>query len=324
MVISPIDQQHRKFVLVSQFNPWFAIFMPKRMDFQVSRETIGWLLGFLGVVIFGGSLPFTRLAVADLTPWFVTMARAAAAGLIATAVIVILRRKIPDRSHWRDIFIASICLVIGFPALTAFAMQTVPASHGGVVLGILPLATAAFSALVSGERPSFLYWICAISGAILVIVFAVRDSDLTLSTGDIYLFLAILVCGFGYVYSARLTRHMPGWEVISWAVIMALPVSVPVAFWLLPDNVSIVRPSAWLGLAYVSIMSQYVGFFAWNAGMAMGGVARVSQVQLLQTFVTLLIAAYFLGEKVDLTTYLFATAVVGVVLVGRMTTIKRA
>ncbi|MGL4637106.1 MAG: DMT family transporter [Beijerinckiaceae bacterium] len=290
----------------------------------MSRETMGWLLGFMGVVIFGGSLPFTRLAVADFTPWFVTMARAAAAGLIAAAVIVVLRRKVPAPSQWRDIVIASICLVIGFPALTAFAMQTVPASHGGVVLGILPLATASFSALYAGERPSLLYWLCAVAGAVLVVVFALRDSDMTLSIGDGYLFMAVIICGLGYVFSARLARQMPGWEVISWAVIIALPISIPVTLWLIPDNLAVVRPSAWFGLAYVSIMSQYLGFFAWNAGMAMGGVARVSQIQLLQTFVTLLISAFLLGEKVDAETFLFATAVVGIVLLGKTTSVKRA
>ncbi len=289
----------------------------------MSRETIGWLLGFLGVVIFGASLPTTRLAVADLTPWFVTMGRAAIAGILALCVVVSLSKRIPKRALWLDFMIVTICLVIGFPVLTAFAMQTVPASHGGVVLGILPLATAAFSALVTGERPSFLYWICAVTGACLVVVFALRDSDMVLTLGDAYLFLAILVCGFGYVYSARLTQHMPGWEVISWAVILALPISAPAALWLLPSDPNGVRPSAWFGLAYVAIMSQYLGFFAWNAGMAMGGVARISQVQLLQTFVTLLISAYFLGEKVDVTTFLFATAVVGVVLLGKITTIKQ-
>jgi drug/metabolite transporter (DMT)-like permease len=290
----------------------------------VSRETIGWLLGFLGVVIFGGTLPATRLAVADMAPWFVTTGRAAVAGLIALLLMLALRRTFPDRSLWRDILIASLCLVFGFPGFIALAMQTVPASHGGVVLGILPLATALFAALFAGERPSRAYWVCGVIGAVLVVIFALRESDMALSLGDGYLFLAVVVSSLGYVFSARLARHMPGWEVISWAVILALPISIPAALWLLPENLAVVRPSAWLGFAYAAIMSQYVGFFAWNAGMAMGGVARISQVQLLQTFVTLLISAYFLGEKVDISTFVFAAAVVGVVLLGKMTAIKRA
>ena len=290
----------------------------------MTRETLGLLLGFLGVVIFGATLPATRAAVADLAPWFVTHGRASAAGCIALVVLLVLRRALPSRDLWRDLAIASICLVIGFPGFIGLAMQSVPASHGGVVLGILPLATALFGALFTGERPSTAYWICGIVGALLVVGFAIRDADMTLTLGDIYLFLAVLVSSLGYVFSARLARHMPGWEVISWAVVIALPVTLPMTFWLQPADWSVVRPSAWIGFAYVAVMSQYVGFFAWNAGLAMGGVARVSQVQLLQTFVTLLVAAAFLGETIDLVTLLFAIAVVGIVLAGRWAPIKMA
>jgi drug/metabolite transporter (DMT)-like permease len=290
----------------------------------MSRETIGLLWGFLGVVIFGATLPATRAAVMDMAPWFVTMGRAAIAGLIALAVLLILRRKLPPRNVWLDIVIASVCLCAGFPGFVALAMQTVPASHGGVVLGILPLATAIFGAIFVGDRPSPAYWVCGVIGAALVVIFAVRDADMSLSLGDIYLFAAVVLSAIGYVFSARVGRIMPGWEVISWAVIVALPFTVPVALWLQPADWAAVRPSAWIGFAYVTLMSQYIGFFAWNAGLAMGGVARVSQVQLLQTFVTLVVSAVVLGEHIDGVTLLFAIAVVGVVLAGRMTGIKRA
>jgi drug/metabolite transporter (DMT)-like permease len=296
--------------------------MTKKMG-SISRETLGLLLGFVGVVIFGATLPATRAAVVDLAPWFVTTGRAAVAGLIALGVLLILRRRFPKRELWPNITIVSFCVCFGFPGLIGLAMQTVPASHGGVVLGILPLGTAICGALFAGERPSTGYWICGILGAVLVVAFAMRESDMVLTIGDVYLFLSVIAASVGYAFSGKLSRDMPGWEVISWALIVALPLTIPLALWLMPADPSVVRSSAWIGFAYAAIMSMYLGFFPWNAGLAMGGVARVSQVQLLQTFVTLVISALILGEKIDAETMIFAVAVVGVVMLGRMTGIKR-
>jgi drug/metabolite transporter (DMT)-like permease len=290
----------------------------------MSRETTGLLLGFLGVVIFGATLPATRAAVADLSPWFVTAGRAAVAGLLALAVLAVMRRSLPERNLWRDLAIASFCIVIGFPGLIGLAMQTVPASHGGVVLGILPLATALFGAIFGGDRPSLAFWFWSVVGAALVILFAIRDADMMLTMGDIYLFLSVFAAALGYVFSARLSRHMPGWEVVSWAVVVALPVTVPLAFWLQPADFAAVRFSSWIGFGYAAVFSMYLGFFPWNAGLAMGGVARVSQVQLLQTFVTLAVSATLLGERIDLVTVGFAIAVVLVVLLERRAPVKQA
>jgi drug/metabolite transporter (DMT)-like permease len=291
---------------------------------HVSRETLGLILGLLGVVIFGATLPATRLAVADLAPWFVTMGRAAVAGLLALTVLAALRRSLPPKALWRDFALVALCLVIGFPGFVGLAMQNVPASHGGVVLGVLPLGTAICGALFNGERPSPGYWVCGVIGAALVVTFALRESGMHLALGDLYLFLAIAVCSVGYAFSARLSQQMPGWEVISWALVLSLPVTIPVSLWLMPADFSVVRTSAWLGFAYAAVMSMYLGFFAWNAGLALGGVARVSQVQLLQTFVTLVVSAVFLGEAIPLTTLVFAVAVVGVVVLGRFTAVKQA
>jgi drug/metabolite transporter (DMT)-like permease len=290
----------------------------------LSRETMGLLLGFLGVVIFGITLPATRLAVVDLSPWFVTMGRAAVAGVLASLVLLVLRRSLPDRRLWRDIIIVGITLPLGFGAFIGLAMQTVPASHGGVILGILPLAIAICGALFAGERPSAAFWICGIIGAIIVVAFAVREADMTLTTGDIYLFLAVIIGSIGYAISGKLSREIPGWEVASWALIAILPITAPLALWVMPAHPFEVRSSAWIGFAYTAIMSVYLGFFPWNAGLAMGGVARVSQVQLLQTFVTFIASALLLGERIDVSTFLFALGVVVIVMIGRRATIKRA
>jgi drug/metabolite transporter (DMT)-like permease len=291
---------------------------------SMSRETLGLILGVIGVVIFGATLPATRAAVADLAPWFVTMGRAALAGLLAACVLVLSRRRLPDRTLLPDLAIASSCIVVGFPGLIGLAMQTVPASHGGVVLGILPLATALFGAVFGGDRPSPIFWFWSVIGAALVVAFAIRDADMMVTLGDVYLFLSVFAAALGYVFSARLSRYMPGWEVISWAVVVALPLTIPMALWLQPSDWGSVRASSWIGFGYVAVFSMYLGFFPWNAGLAMGGVARVSQVQLLQTFVTLAVSAALLGESIDVTTIAFAVAVVGVVLLGRRAPIRQA
>lgn len=290
----------------------------------MSRETLGLLLGFIGVVVFGGTLPFTRLAVQGLDPWLVTAGRAAFAGALAGAVLLVLRRRVPGRDALQRLGLVSLCLVGGFPAFTGLAMAHVEASHGGVVLGILPLATAATSALIAGERPSLGFWAAALAGAALVVAFALRDGAGSLSGGDALLVGAIASAALGYTLSGKLAREMSGWEVISWALVLALPVTVPLTFLLWPADPAFVPAASWWGFLYVTLMSQYLGFFAWNAGLALGGVARVSQVQLLQTFVTLGIAAVLNGERVDALTWAVSIGVVLLVLISRWTRIRRA
>jgi drug/metabolite transporter (DMT)-like permease len=262
-------------------------------------------------------LPATRLAVAGLDPLFITTGRAAASGLLAAALLVLLRRRWPGARQIRMMVLCIITLVFGFPGLMALAMVTVPASHGGVVLGILPLTTAAAASLILGERPSLRFWLLAILGTTVVVAFALRDSGGTIAIGDVYLFLAAVSTSIGYVFSADLSREMPGWEVISWILALALPVTLPLAVWLWPANPGAVPASAWVAFAYVSVFSMFIGFFAWNAGLVMGGVARVSQVQLLQTFVTLGLSAVINGEHVGPSTLAVAALVVAIVAAGR-------
>jgi drug/metabolite transporter (DMT)-like permease len=280
------------------------------------QETIGLFLGFVGVVIFGGTLPFTRIAVAALDPWFVTAGRAALAGLLAGALLVALRRRIPRGPAMARIFVVSICLVAGFPIGTGLAMVTVEASRGGVILGVLPLATAVVGVIVSGERPPLKFWLAAVLGAIIVVAFTLRDGVGGVSVGDAFLVLAIVSAATGYALSGKLAQQMPGWEVISWALVVALPVTLPFTLLLWPADAAVVPVASWWAFVYVAVMSQYLAFFAWNAGLALGGVARVSQVQLLQVFVTLGIAAVLNREHVDLVTWAVAALVVVIVLIG--------
>jgi drug/metabolite transporter (DMT)-like permease len=287
-----------------------------------SRETMGLLLGFIGVVIFGATLPMTHLALESFNPGFITLARAALASAAALLLLLALRRPFPRR-EFGSLFVAGLLLVFGFPVLSSLAMQTVPASHGGIVLGVLPLTTSIFAALIGGEKPSALFWACGVAGTALVVLFAIRDSGMTLSAGDGWLFLSALAASLGYVVSGKLARKMPGWEVISWALVATAPFSVAGALATWRPGFGEASPASILALLYLAFGSMFIGFFAWNMGLAMGGIARVSQVQLLQTFITLAIAAALLGEAIGLEALLFASAVAVIVAAGRRASISR-
>ena len=217
-----------------------------------------------------------------------------------------------------------LCVGILFPFLMALAVQTVDASHGGVVMGALPIATAFVAVLITHERPKPLFWIASLAGAALVVAFALRQGGGTLTPGDLLLFAAVAASAIGYAFSGRLTASMPGWEVISWALVIALPVSLPAAVFSMPADLGQIALKPWLALLYVALFSQWIGFFAWNAGMAIGGIARVSQVQLLQPFVTFALAAIFNGETITLQILLFAAAVVLTVAISTRTRAKPA
>nr|WP_111298343.1 DMT family transporter [Paracoccus saliphilus] len=280
------------------------------------QPLLGMVLGLVGVVIFGATLPITKLALADFSPAFVTTGRAVLAGLAALALLVVLKRSVP----WPvlpSIALAALMLVFGFPGLMAVAMQTVPAAHGGVILGVLPLATAGFAALLAGERPSAAFWGWSATGAALVAAFALREAGLLVAAGDFWLLASGLCAALGYVIFGKLARRMPGWEVISWALVITLPLSLIGALLSWESGFAAATPRSIGALLYAAFFSMFLGFFAWNTGLAVGGIARVSQVQLLQSFVTLAVAATLLGESISLSTFFFAAAVAGVVWMGR-------
>jgi drug/metabolite transporter (DMT)-like permease len=284
-----------------------------------SRARLGLLLGFVGMVIFGGTLPATRLAVSAIDPVALTAMRAALAGLCALALLVALRRPLPPRALWPQLVIAMLCVAILFPLLMGFGMQTVDASHGSVVFGVMPIATALVAVMITHERPRPLFWIASFAGAALVIAFALRQGGGAMSVGDLLLFGAVAVSAIGYAYSARLAAHMTGWEVISWVLVIMLPISIPAALLTMPADIAQIPLKPMLGLVYVTLFSQWIGFFAWNAGLAMGGIARVSQVQLLQPFVTFALASFFNDETITLQIVLFAAAVVATVAISTRT-----
>ncbi|MFZ0355255.1 MAG: DMT family transporter [Pseudolabrys sp.] len=289
-----------------------------------SHNRLGLLLGFVGMCLFAGTLPATRLAVSGFDPLFLTVARAAVAGSVGLIVLIVLRRRIPQRSLWLEIFGAALCTVVGFPLFAALAMTTVPAAHGGVVLGIIPLATAATAAIFAHERPSFGFWVASIIGAIFVLTFMLRRSGgETFSAGDLFLLGTVASGAVGYTLSGRLAALMPGWEVISWQVVIFLPFAALATFALWPASISSASFSAWAGLAYVGLISQYMAFFVFNAAMAIGGIARVGQIMLLQPFVIVALALLVNGEPINAETIIFAAAVVATVLIGQRMRVRR-
>ncbi|MGB7578632.1 MAG: DMT family transporter [Pseudolabrys sp.] len=289
-----------------------------------SHNRLGLLLGFVGMCLFAGTLPATRLAVSGFDPLFLTVARAAVAGSAGLIVLIVLRRRIPPRSLWLEIFGAALCTVVGFPLFAALAMTTVPAAHGGVVLGIIPLATAATAAIFAHERPSFGFWVASIIGAIFVLTFMLRRSGgETFSAGDLFLLGTVASGAVGYTLSGRLAALMPGWEVISWQVVIFLPFAALATFALWPASISSASFSAWAGLAYVGLISQYMAFFVFNAAMAIGGIARVGQIMLLQPFVIVALALLVNGEPINAETIIFAAAVVATVLIGQRMRVRR-
>ena len=283
----------------------------------LSRENYGLVLAFVGMLIFSGTVPATRLAVEGLDAYFVTAARAAIAGVLAMLVLVILRRSWPSRAQLRLMVVCAVCFVGGFSGFVALGLRTVPAAHGGVVLGVMPLMTAVAAAVILGERLSLRFWLFAVLGAVVVAAYALRDGGGRFDIGDLYLAAGAMTGAIGHVYSGKLSREMPGWEVISWELVIALPLMLPAAFWLMPAEPAVVPVSAWAGLAYVSLFSMFIGFFAWNAAMALAGIARASQILLLQTFVTVGLSAPVNGEHIGLLTIVTAIVVVVIVALGQ-------
>jgi len=266
----------------------------------MEKTASGWLNGFIGVLIFSGSLPATRLAVLEFDPVFLTVARAAIAGLLALCMLVLFKEKRPAKHQLMPLAIVAMGVVVGFPLLTALALQYVTSAHSIVFVGLLPLATAVFGVLRGGERPRPVFWFFSVLGSALVVGFAVSQGLTASPTGDILMLLAILACGLGYAEGAKLSRTLGGWQVISWALVLSLPVMLPLTWFMTPASFSGITPAAWLSLAYVSLFSMLIGFVFWYRGLAQGGIAAVGQLQLLQPFFGLALAATLLHEHVSI------------------------
>lgn len=266
----------------------------------MNRFMSGWVNGFIGVAIFAGSLPATRVAVMGFEPGFLTAARAAIAGILGLILILVLKQKKPAKQDWWPLAIVAIGVVIGFPLFTALALQYMNAAHSIVFVSLLPLATAIFAVLRGGEKPNQFFWIFAVLGSAVVFAYMFFISgDTSLGIGDFYMLMAIIFCGFGYAEGGVLSRKIGGWQVICWALILSLPFMLFLTVFYMPTSFQNISASAVVGLIYVSLFSMLIGFFFWYKGLAQGGIAAISQLQLLQPLMGLAIAAALLHEHVS-------------------------
>ena len=291
----------------------------------------GLWLGLLGIVIFSATLPLTKLAVGSsaapqLSPWFVTFGRAAVAGGLSVIYLGVAalrgHRHVPSGRQWGALAFTALGVVMGFPLFSALALQEVPSTHGAVVTGVLPLATAVVAALWFRQKPSAAFWACAVAGCALVLAFmllraSAATGHVTLHVADVYLLLAMLSAAFGYVSGARLAPALGAERVICWVLVLCLPATVPLAVIHAPPDLQTIGTASWWAFGYVAVFSMWLGFFAWYRGLALGGAVRVSQVQLLQPFLSLLFALPLLGETLDGVTLGFGVAVIATVLIAK-------
>jgi drug/metabolite transporter (DMT)-like permease len=264
------------------------------------------------------------MAVQEFDPLFVSIGRTVLAALVALPLLLLTRQPWPDRSDLKTLVVIVAGVVLGFPILSTFAMKTAPASHGSVVLALLPLGTAFMSTIFAGEKPSRIFWLWSLLGSAAVIVYALWDGGVSLHGADSVLVLAVIAASMGYAAGGSLSRKLGGWQVICWALIVALPVTVPLTIYFSSAVTAQESLQAWACFAYLGLMSQLVGFFAWNKGLAQGGVAKVGQVQLLQTFMTQIAASFILRENLTLRSLLFAGLVATCVWFGRKAQVKSA
>jgi drug/metabolite transporter (DMT)-like permease len=295
-----------------------------------AQESKGLWLGLAGVIIFALTLPMTRLAVGtpeapQMSGVFIALGRAAVAALLSIVFLLATRAPLPRRDDWLPLAITSGGVVFGFPLLTSIAMRHVEAVHASVIVGVLPLATAAVGAWLHRQRPSAGFWTCAALGSALVVAFAVLrsgQSGLAIQPADALLLAAMACAAVGYAWGARLSQHMRAEHVICWALVIALPLTVPAALLTRPQQA--LQAAAWWGFAYVAVFSMWLGFFAWYRGLALGGTVRVSQVQLIQPFLGMLFAVPLLGESLDAVTLGFAVAVIATVFLGKKMPVRAA
>ena len=255
--------------------------------------------GLLGVIGFSLTLPATHLALVSLDPTFVGLGRALVAAAIAAVALWVMRAPRPVGWQWLRLAAVALGVVVGFPLFSSWALVRVPTSHAAVVIAVLPLVTALFGAWLAAERPSGLFWLATIIASTVITVFSLASSGGAFEPADMALFAAVIAAGFGYAEGARLARELGAWQTISWALLVSVPWLIVPVIDTFPEHLAAVPWSSVAGFAYVSVVSMFLAFIAWYKALAMGGIARVGQIQLLQPFFTLAAAALLMNESVS-------------------------
>lgn len=282
----------------------------------IQPRMAGLILGLIGITCFALTLTAARAALPELGAVLVGPGRAVAAAIPAALFLLWRRPHLPDHRELGQLALMSLGIIFGFPLLSSLALETVPAGHGAVMLGILPLTTALAAILVAGERPSAGFWLTNILGALAVTAFALRQGGMSVQLADLWLLLAVASASYGYTVGGVLARKLDAADVISWGLVLSAPVMAPLVWATTGVNWQ-ASAAAWAGFAYVALVSQYFGFFAWYKAMALAGVARTGQLQLFQPFITIASAALLIGEAVDTATVIFALVVAVIVAAGQ-------
>jgi drug/metabolite transporter (DMT)-like permease len=290
----------------------------------VNKETKGMLIGFVGILIFSLTLPVTKIAILSFDPYFIAFGRATLAGALALAYLVIVKEPMLAKANIGKLIVIALGVVFGFPILTTVAMAYGSSSHGAVILGMMPLASTVIGAIRFGERPSIGFWMVSILGAALVVTYALLKSSGSFTLVDVLLVLGGICACIGYVEGGELSRKMNPRAVISWALVISLPANIVFSYLTFDSAYLNVGTFAWSIFVYLSLFPMFLGFFFWYEGLAIGGIARVSQVQLIQPFCTLIIASILLGDSLTWTNVVFAVLVVSTVILGKRMLIKRA
>ncbi|WP_353202212.1 DMT family transporter [Polynucleobacter sp.] len=290
----------------------------------MNKETKGMLIGFVGILIFSLTLPVTKIAVLSFDPYFIAFGRATLAGALALAYLVILKEPMLAKADIGKLVVIALGVVFGFPILTTVAMAYGSSSHGAVILGMMPLASTVIGAIRFGERPSIGFWMVSILGAALVVTYALLKSSGSFTLVDVLLVLGGICACIGYVEGGELSRKMNPRAVISWALVISLPANIVFSYLTFDSAYLNVGAFAWSIFIYLSLFPMFLGFFFWYEGLAIGGIVRVSQVQLIQPFCTLIVASILLGDSLTWMNVVFAVLVVSTVILGKRTLIKRA
>lgn len=289
----------------------------------MKNETKGMLIGFIGIFIFSLTLPITKIAVEFLDPYFLCFARALLAGILAGGYLIYTKAHIPDAKQIRQFALVALGVVFIFPLFINIAMTTGEASRAGVILGIMPLATVVAGVLLFQERPSLGFWISALAGCALVCTYAYLNSEGGFQYTDFLLLIACAANGIAYAIGGNLSRSMNAKQVISWTLVLSLPLNGIGSVWTFHESYLMANLDIWISFLYLGIFSMFVGFFFWYGGMAIGGISRVSQVQLLQPFCTLLASAILVFEPITWMNIIFAGLVIGTVMIGRQMLVRR-
>ena len=296
---------------------------------KLTNENKGFIFGFVGILIFSLTPPATKIALGPdnnaLTPEFITFGRSALAGIMSLIYLFFFKKKKPSVKYIFNIFIVALSLSVGFPLFLSLGLIHSTSTHAAVILTLMPLMTAVFASFYFKQKASLGFWICAIIGCIVVIIYTLihgksNNQIIEFSYSDILFFISVIAGATGYVFGAKLTKIMGSVDVISWALALAMPFHLALAVYYFP--IKEIPTISWIGFLYAALFSQWIGFFAWYKALDLGGAVRVSQIQLFMPFLTFFFSIILLGETLDFFTILFSIITILLIYLSRKMSVR--